>query len=173
MDRMSVIAENARPALREQVAEFLYEEAELLDARRFLDWVALFDDDGWYWVPVDPAQTDPTQGLAHFYDDRQLLEVRALRLCRPDVIPQQPASATVRVVGNVRVRPETGGLRVVAAFHMAEHRVNRFEAQDDRRLHSGRATYLLRPADGGFRIRWKRVDLVDAAASLRAISFPL
>lgn len=162
------------PTLRDRVADFLTEEAELLDTRRFLDWVALFEEDGWYWVPVDPAQTDPAQGLAHFYDDRQLLEVRALRLCQPDVIPQQPASSTCRVVGNIRARPESGGdVLATANFHMAEHRVNRFAAEDDRRLYSGKATYRLRPEGEGFRIRWKRVDLVDASASLRAISFPL
>lgn len=160
--------------LLQRVHDFLCDEADILDEGRFLDWVALFDDDGWYWVPVDPAQTEPTRGLAHFIDDRQLLEVRAIRLCQPDVIPQQPASRTCRLFGNLRVREEADGTVLATAnFHMVEHRVRRAEPEDDRRIFSGRARYALRPSGEGFRIAWKRVDLVDANASHRAISFPL
>ena len=34
---------------------FLIQEAALLDQRRFRDWMALFAEDGTYWVPAVPA----------------------------------------------------------------------------------------------------------------------
>jgi 3-phenylpropionate/cinnamic acid dioxygenase small subunit len=38
--------------LKQQVEEFLYHEAELLDERRYEDWLALLADDVRYWVPM-------------------------------------------------------------------------------------------------------------------------
>ena len=42
----------ARLLLQREVEEFLYTEAELLDARRFDEWLALFTDDARYWMPM-------------------------------------------------------------------------------------------------------------------------
>jgi len=42
----------ARLLLQREVEEFLYQEAELLDARRFDEWLALFTDDARYWMPM-------------------------------------------------------------------------------------------------------------------------
>ena len=40
---------------------FLIHEARILDERRWEDWLALFADDGWYWVPIEEGQKDPKQ----------------------------------------------------------------------------------------------------------------
>jgi p-cumate 2,3-dioxygenase beta subunit len=40
------------PTLRERVEDFLYEEAALLDAWRWDEWLALFTADGRYVVPT-------------------------------------------------------------------------------------------------------------------------
>src|SRR5262249_4006036 len=42
----------ARLVLQREVEEFLYREAELLDARRFDEWLALFTEDARYWMPM-------------------------------------------------------------------------------------------------------------------------
>ena len=34
-----------------QIEQFLYQEARLLDERRFWEWDKLFTDTGMYWVP--------------------------------------------------------------------------------------------------------------------------
>ena len=41
-----------RLLLRQEVADFLYREAELLDARRFRDWLDLLAEDIRYWMPM-------------------------------------------------------------------------------------------------------------------------
>jgi 3-phenylpropionate/cinnamic acid dioxygenase small subunit len=159
--------------LRDAVADFLVHEAELLDDRRFADWAELFTEDGYYWAPVDPAQTDPGAGLAHFRDDRALLRVRADRLQQEGVIPQTPPSRTSRIVGNLRVLAEAPEILVRSALHVVEYRVKRGEPADDERIYAATVRHCLERRDDGFRIRWKRVDLVNAAAALRAISIPL
>ena len=50
--------------LRWEVADFLFQEAELLDSQRWEDWLALFDDDATYWVPARAGQTDGHHGDA-------------------------------------------------------------------------------------------------------------
>ena len=42
----------ARLLLTQEVAEFLYAEAELLDERHYDDWLALLADDIRYWMPM-------------------------------------------------------------------------------------------------------------------------
>src|SRR5260370_30080940 len=42
----------ARLLLAQDVAEFLYREAELLDERRYADWLTLLADDIRYWMPM-------------------------------------------------------------------------------------------------------------------------
>jgi 3-phenylpropionate/cinnamic acid dioxygenase small subunit len=42
----------ARLLLTQEIAEFLYAEAEILDERRYDDWLALLADDIRYWMPM-------------------------------------------------------------------------------------------------------------------------
>ena len=35
-----------------RVEQFLFQEARLLDERRFEEWLSLFSDDGVYWIPA-------------------------------------------------------------------------------------------------------------------------
>jgi len=71
-----------RALLQYEVEQFLYEEAALLDARRYRDWLALIADDVHYWMPIrrtvtisdlDREFTKPGD-MAFFDDDRELLE---------------------------------------------------------------------------------------------------
>ena len=57
--------------MRVEIEEFLYREARLLDERRFEEWMNLFAEDGYYWVPAAPDQKDPYDGVSIFFDDRK------------------------------------------------------------------------------------------------------
>jgi 3-phenylpropionate/cinnamic acid dioxygenase small subunit len=41
-----------RLLVQQEIADFLYHEAELLDERRYQDWLALLADDIRYWMPM-------------------------------------------------------------------------------------------------------------------------
>ena len=45
---------------RSECERFLIHEARLLDDRRFRDWMALFTEDGSYWVPASVGQASLT-----------------------------------------------------------------------------------------------------------------
>ena len=55
--------------LKSEAEAYLIAEARLLDAGRFEEWLALFAEDGFYWIPAGPGQSDPLNHLSIFYED--------------------------------------------------------------------------------------------------------
>jgi 3-phenylpropionate/cinnamic acid dioxygenase small subunit len=147
--------------------QFLLREARLLDEARFDDWLALFTPDAWYWVPSQPDQPDPHETVSLIYDDRRLLETRVRRLASPRMYSQEPRSRTSRLVANVTIEAgEPTASTVRSKFLMIEFR------RDSQRLFGGTVLHRLVQTEGGLRIAWKRVDLVNCDAPLDGITIP-
>ena len=142
-----------------RIADFLYWEAELLDAAAWDDWLDLFTDDARYWVPNHPGQTDPLGEVSLYYEDLALMQARIGRLRHPRAMGLPVR--TSHLVGNVRLIGTTprGDLEVRSRFQMIEF------VDDEKRLHGGAVTHHLTETPEGFRIRLKRVDLVDAGGA--------
>ena len=103
-------APSSSASLLEQVPAFLAHEARLLDERRFGDWVALFEPDGWYWAPAQPGQESPDTALSLIYEDRRLLEVRARRLDNPSAHADTPPERSHRHLSGINARAGADGL---------------------------------------------------------------
>ena len=147
------------------VEEFLYREARMLDERRFEEWLALFAEDGVYWIAAAPGQTDPLGEASIAYEGRQLLEVRVRRLRHPANYSDQPPTRTRRVIGNVMA--EGADLVTVRSnFTLVEFR------DDAQRVFAGEYVHDLRSADDGFEIVRKRVDLLNCDAPMGPIVIP-
>src|SRR5215470_7042676 len=150
--------------------DFLIHEATLLDARRFRDWMALFTDDGTYWVPAVPDQRSPFDQASLFYDDRELMRTRIERLEHPRIHVQTPPSRTAHLVGNVLVESvdEGNGEYVVAStVIMVEYR------DEQQRVFAGRQHHRLRREGASFRIVQKRVDLINCDSAFEAMAVPI
>ena len=147
---------------------FVLQEARLLDERRFSDWLALFAEDGIYWVPSAPGQASPQEALSLFYEPKPLLAMRVARLERPDMHAQAPVTRTVHHVSAIEV---SGDLEVRSALIVAEWRAG--PSGEMRRWFAGRVLHRLRREAQGLRIVLKRVDLIDSEAPHRAIAVPL
>lgn len=155
---------------REPFELFLIHEARLLDARRFEDWMALFTEDGVYWVPARPEQDDPNREASLFYDDRDLMKTRIDRLNHPLIHIQTPPSRTLHMVSNVVVdqADETQGEFVVSSsLLMAEYRL------DNQRLFAGRQQHRLVRHGDSWRISFKRVDIINCDSALEAMAVPI
>lgn len=105
-------------ALRQEIEEFLYAEAEMLDQWRLLEWLELFVLDCHYTVPsTDKPDGDPRRNLVLIHDDRFMLEQRARSLLTRGAHAEYPHSRTRRIVGNVRASEAGNGIiRVSANF---------------------------------------------------------
>jgi 3-phenylpropionate/cinnamic acid dioxygenase small subunit len=152
------------------VVDFLYTEAHLADEARYAEWLALWTDDGVYWVPAttDP-DADPDKHLSHIYDNRGRLETRIKLLQTGHRYSQEPASLMRRLVSNIEVRAAADGELVAESnFVLAELAI-----QAKREMHwwVGRTTHRLRRVGGELKMCRKKVVLVNAAEPLPNLSF--
>ena len=122
-----------RALLQFEVEQFLYDEAALLDARRYRDWLGLLSDDIHYWMPIrrtvtnsdlDREFTKPGD-MAFFDDDRMVLEMRVKKLEAGSAWSEDPPSRARHFVSNVRILDVQGDdITVEAAFHLYRTRLN-------------------------------------------------
>jgi len=146
-------------ATQHAVEQFLYQQAELLDGKRWADYIALFTDDGHYWMPAAPEQTTGEGTPSIFFEDKNLMNVRMRRVQHPDAWSQRPLWGTSHLVGNVTIElgdASSPGIVVRSRFHMME-----FRRETSRQFAGTYVHHLVRTADG-FRIKLQRVDMVNA-----------
>ena len=146
------------PDLRD-LEQFVYREAMLLDRKQWDEWLALFTEDGCYWVPLFAEQADPLEHTSLFYEDRVLMQMRIDRLRHPRAFSQEPPTLTSHVVSGVileKFDEASGECMVRASFHLLEFR------RDEQRIFGGVASFTLVPAAESFKIKLKRVDLINA-----------
>lgn len=145
-----------------QLIDFVVAEARLLDELRFDEWLQLFSDDGYYWMPLAHGQTDPKLHASLMYEDKLLLNVRIERLRGARTFSQQPRSRCHHLLQtpSVESRDEAAGVYTTrTAFHYVETRL------DEQTLYAGWATHTLVGEGERLRIRLKRVDLVNCDAA--------
>jgi len=154
------------------IVDFLAHESDLLDERRFAEWLALFHADAYYWVPVTPDQSAPEAGPSYIYDAYVALAARVKKLEDRRNITQEPASRTCRLLGMPRIVRTTGDQVVCRTkFHLSEVRpAMAGERQRPARSFSGVATHTLTKQSHGFRIAGKRIDLIDSETAYEGIS---
>ena len=148
----------ASDMLRE-IEQFLYRQSELLDGKLWQDYIDLFTEDGVYWMPVTPEQTEWEGSPSIFAEDRYMMEVRMGRVTHPTAWSQAPMWGTSHVLGNVVIESESGdGWIVRSRFHMMELR------RDAVRHFGGTYRHTLVREHGQLKIKLQRVDMFNAQA---------
>lgn len=150
-----------------QLVDFVYAEARLLDEQRFDEWLELFADDGFYWMPLTPGQQDARLQTSLLYEDKLLLRVRTERLAGARTFSQQPRSRCHHLLQAPQVESiddAAGRYQLRTSFHYVETR------RDEQTLFAGWATHDLRVDEGRLRIVLKRVDLVNCDAAFGNIN---
>ena len=148
--------------------QFLYHEARLLDTQQYEEWLALFTDDGTYWVPLEQSQKDPYETSSIIHDDRTLLELRVKQIRHPRAHARQPVARTVHQVSNVvQLGGTNGELDIGSALTVIEYR------NEKQRVYGALVEHRLRKSGDTFRIAHKRVDLVNSEGELDGIAILL
>ncbi len=139
------------------VERFLYRQAEILDEKLWDDWLALFTEDGHYWMPVEANQTDGEGVPNIFWEDLNLMKMRIRRNNHPQAHSQAPENRLCHVVSNVIIESEdaNGDIVVRSRFHCAEYL--RYEV----RSFTGKYRHYLKLTPDGYRIALQRADLVN------------
>lgn len=149
---------------------FVYHEARLLDEQRFDEWLALFAEDGFYWMPLQHGQTDRRLTASLMDEDIFLLRLRVERLKGKRTYSQKPPSRCHHLLQ----QPQIDILDPVANHYVLWTAMHYVEARQDRQeLYAAWATHHLTLIDGALRIMLKRVDLVNCDAAFGSLQlFP-
>jgi len=142
----------------DRLIDFVYDEAATLDEMRWEDWLALFHDDGRYWMPLEWQQEDPLLQPSLMYEDRLLLTVRVERLSGERTFSQKPKSRCHHLLERPRVisdGTDDGVCRLRTSFLYTETRGDLLDR------YSGWVSHELVEVDGDLKIMLKRVDLIN------------
>src|SRR5271163_238081 len=102
----------ARLLLTQEIAEFLYAEAELLDERRHDDWLALLAEDIRYWMPMrrNVKYGDTTREFTRegedisWFDEGKETLIRRVRQIQTGIHwAEEPQSRIAHLVTNVQL----------------------------------------------------------------------
>lgn len=102
-----------RLLLGQEITDFLYREAELLDQRRYQDWLALLADDIRYWMPMrrnvkygeDEGEfTRAGSDIAWFDEGKDTLARRVKQIETGIHWAEEPRSRLSHLVTNVQVQ---------------------------------------------------------------------
>lgn len=149
-----------------EIEQFLYHEADCLDRADLDAWIELYTEDGSYWMPSSPDQTDPHSHISLFYDDRLLMEIRRINFGHEYAASMAYPVRSSHIIGNVRVTDWNEGqgvARVTSNFHVA------LLYHGEQTLYAGRYLHEMVGGPGQWKIRHKRVDLLTCDAPMKSI----
>ena len=152
-----------RLLLAEEIAQFLYHEAELLDERRFDEWLGLLTDDVHYWMPLrrnvkfgeQERENSPAGGISWFDEGKATLAGRVRQIETGVHWAEEPLSRVCHMVSNVQVLDVRGDEVSVKSRFMVYR--NRLEDETD--LFVGKREDVLRRADGDWKIARRKIIL--------------
>ena len=156
---------------RAEIEDLFYHEAELLDAWKLDDWLALMTDDAAYYVPPnDKPDADHRFTLFTIADDIVRLRERIIRLKDPNCHAEYPPSRTRRLITNVRITGHDGDT-ISASANFSIHRYRRGGAHQE---FVGRYRYKLRRVAGKLKIAERRAILdAEELGALGSVSLIL
>jgi 3-phenylpropionate/cinnamic acid dioxygenase small subunit len=165
-----------RLLVQHEVQEFLYREAELLDERRYEDWLALFTDDARYFMPLrrnvphDEAEREFTRegsDVNWFDEGKDTLGRRVQQILTGVHWAEEPPSRICHMVSNVQVlRSTPSEIEVKSRFLVYRNRV---ETETDFLV--GKREDLLRRENGSFKIARRKIVLDQSVLLAKNLTF--
>ena len=156
--------------LKQDVEDFLYREADLLDERRFEDWLELLAEDLVYFMPMrrnvrqghhdEHENTVQGQGISWLDEDKWTLTKRVEQIRTGIHWAEEPMSRVCHMVTNVQLldaRPdvETANEVVVRSRFLIHQNRGEYETY----TFVGKRTDTLRRAGGDWRVARREIIL--------------
>ena len=171
----------ARLLLKEEIEEFLYHEAELLDERRFEDWLTLLTDDIRYYMPMrrnvkfgesDREFTRQGQDINWFDEGKDTLTRRVNQILTGVHWAEEPLSRICHMVSNVQVlevtpsASEAAQARIKSRFMIYRNRV---ETETDFLV--GKREDLLRRVGDEWKLAHRKIILDQSVLLAKNLTF--
>ena len=159
-----------RLLLKEEIAEFLHAEAELLDERHFEEWLDLMTDDIRYFMPLrrnvafgqhGESENTGAGEVCWFDDDKETLVKRVRQILTGKHWAEEPLSRVCHMVSNIQILE----LALPEVTVKCRFLVYRNRLQDEVDIFVGKRQDLLRKVNGRWKIA-KRTILLDQSVLL-------
>jgi 3-phenylpropionate/cinnamic acid dioxygenase small subunit len=99
--------------LKQEIEEFLYQEADLLDGRKFREWLDLLAEDLVYFMPIrrnvkfgehdERENTRQGEGISWFDEDKWTVIKRVEQILTGVHYAEEPLSRVTHMVSNIRL----------------------------------------------------------------------
>ena len=153
-----------RLLVKQEIEDFFYREADLLDERRYEEWLDLFTEDTHYWMPLrrnvprgEPEREFTRPGVdANWFDEgKDTLTRRVKQILTGIHWAEEPPSRICHIVSNVQiVRATLDEVEARSRFIVYRNRV-----QTETDFLVGKREDLLRRMDGGLKIARRKIVL--------------
>ena len=167
--------------LKEEIQEFLFQEAELLDERKFEEWLDLLTDDIRYWMPMrrnvkfgelDREFTREGQDINWFDEGRDTLERRVKQILTGVHWAEEPLSRICHFVTNVQllnVTPSASDPTEVSVKCRFLVYRNRVQTETDFLI--GKREDTLRKVNGAWKIAQRKIILDQNVLLAKNLTF--
>jgi 3-phenylpropionate/cinnamic acid dioxygenase small subunit len=170
-----------RLLLKEEIEEFLYREAELLDERRYEEWLDMLAADVRYWMPIrrnvksgesEREFTREGQDVNWFDEGKDTLVRRVRQILTGMHWAEEPLSRICHIVSNVQIHAATPSLanpaEVTAKSRFLIYR-NRVETETD--ILVGKREDVLRRAEGRWLLGRRKIVLDQNVLLTKNLTF--
>jgi len=167
--------------LKEEIQDFLYEEAEALDERNFEDWLDMLADDIRYWMPMrrnvkanelGREFTREGQDINWFDEGKETLERRVMQIRTGVHWAEEPLSRICHFVTNVQLLSTTPSasdpteVSVKCRFLIYRNRV-----QTETDFLIGKREDTLRKVNGAWKVAERKIILDQNVLLAKNLTF--
>jgi 3-phenylpropionate/cinnamic acid dioxygenase small subunit len=170
-----------RTLLKQEIEDFLYQEADLLDERRYEEWLTLVADDIRYWMPMrrnvkvgemEREFTRADHDINWFDEGKETLTRRVQQILTGMHWAEEPVSRISHMVSNLRLLEanpswaEPAEVAVRCRFLIYRNRV---ETETD--ILVGKREDLLRRVEGHWQIARRKIVLDQNVLLTKNLTF--
>ena len=171
----------AHVLLKETIEDFLYHDAELLDERRYEEWLELLAEDVRYWMPMrrnvkfgelHREFTRMGQDINWFDEGKETLTRRVKQILTGVHWAEEPLSRLCHMVSNVQLLSVTPSAMEPAEVTVKSRFLiyrNRVETETD--ILVGKREDVLRRANGDWKIAQRKIVLDQSVLLTKNLTF--
>ncbi len=167
--------------LKDEIEQFLYQEAELLDERHFEDWLDLLTEDIRYWMPMrrnvkfgelDREFTREGHDINWFDEGKDTLVRRVNQILTGVHWAEEPLSRICHSVSNVQVLKATPSVSQATEVNVkCRFLIYRNRVQTETDFLVGKREEVLRNVDGQWKIAQRKIILDQNVLLAKNLTF--
>ena len=167
--------------LKDEIEQFLYQEAELLDERQFEDWLDLLTEDIRYWMPMrrnvkfgelDREFTREGQDINWFDEGKDTLVRRVNQILTGVHWAEEPLSRICHSVSNVQVLKAIPSVSQATEVNVkCRFMIYRNRVQTETDFLVGKREEVLRSVDGQWKIAQRKIILDQNVLLAKNLTF--